>query len=206
MKYVLFVCNHNAGRSQMAQAFFDQLAPADLKAESAGSYPAPGVWPEVVEVMKEIGIDLSSEVPKKLDPEMQLNADWAVTMGCGDVCPYVPATIEDWDLADPKGQPLERVRQIREEIIAKVEDLVARADDIRNDDNAHQIRLKRILPSLVEEFGDERDAHYIRQCADTVLSRYADAPVRSFMIAIAQKEIRACLKEESCAVLATPSA
>lgn len=205
MKYVLFVCNHNAGRSQMAHAFFDRLAPDDLKAESAGSYPADAVWPEVIEVMKEVGIDLSAEVPKKLDPEMQLNADWAVTMGCGDVCPYVPATVEDWDLADPKGQPLERVREIRDEIKAKVEDLLARAGEIRNDDNAHQIRLKRILPSLVEEFGNERDANYIRQCADTVLSKYADAPVRSFMIAIAQKEIRACLKEESCAVLATSS-
>lgn len=204
MKYVLFVCNHNAGRSQMAHAFFDKHAPDDLRAESAGSYPADGVWPEVIDVMKEVGIDLSDRVPTKLDPEMQLKADWAVTMGCGDVCPYVPATVEDWDLPDPKGQTLEQVRAIRDDVERRVKELIARADEIRDDTNAHRIRLKRILPSLIEEFGDQRDANTIRDCADKILGRYAEVPVRSFMIAIAQKEIRACLKEDVCEATAAP--
>ena len=78
MKYVLFVCNHNAGRSQMAQAFFEQLAPADVRAESAGSTPARAIWPEVVEAMREAGHDLSRRKPRKLVREMQLHADWAV--------------------------------------------------------------------------------------------------------------------------------
>ena len=90
MKYVLFICTHNAGRSQMAQAFFEREAPEDVRAESAGSDPAHEVWPSVIEVMREVGIDLSGRRPRKLLVEDQLHADWAVTMGCGDVCPYVP--------------------------------------------------------------------------------------------------------------------
>ena len=95
MKYVLFVCNHNAGRSQMAQALFERHAPDDVRAESAGSTPAKQLWPNVVEAMREIGIDLSGRRPRKLTVEMQLHADWAVTMGCGDACPYVPTRVED---------------------------------------------------------------------------------------------------------------
>lgn len=83
MKYVLFVCTHNAGRSQIAQAFWNAYAPADVRAESAGQEPAATPWPEVVEVMREVGIDTSRERPKKLDLEMQLHADWAITLGCG---------------------------------------------------------------------------------------------------------------------------
>ena len=90
MKYVLFVCTHNAGRSQMAQAFFEREAPADVRAESAGSRAGARGLAEVVEVMREVGIDLAGRRPRKLLVEMQLHADWAVTMGCGDVCPYVP--------------------------------------------------------------------------------------------------------------------
>ena len=114
MKYVLFVCNHNAGRSQMAQAFFERHAPEDIRAESAGSDPGRQVWPTVVEVMVEVGIDLSGRRPRKLLREMQLHADWAVTMGCGDACPYVPTTVEAWDIRDPAGQPIETVRVIRD--------------------------------------------------------------------------------------------
>ncbi len=90
MRYVLFVCTHNAGRSQMAQALFERYGPEDVSAESAGSDPAREVWPAVIEVMRELDIDLSGRKPKRLSVEMQLHADWAVTMGCGDVCPYVP--------------------------------------------------------------------------------------------------------------------
>ena len=108
MKYVLFVCTHNAGRSQMAQALFERYAPDDVRGESAGSDPAARVWPEVIEVMREVGIDLSRNKPKRLTVEMQLHADWAVTMGCGDVCPYVPTTVDDWDIPDPAGKPSTR--------------------------------------------------------------------------------------------------
>src|SRR5918999_5133910 len=103
MKYVLFVCSQNAGRSQMAQAFFERQAPADIRAESAGDQPAERVHPEVVEAMAEAGFDLSERRPKRLLLEMQLHADWAVTLACGASCPYVPAVVEDWDIADPAG-------------------------------------------------------------------------------------------------------
>ena len=122
MKYVLFVCTHNAGRSQMAQALFERYAPERLSGESAGSDPARQVWPEVVEVMREIGIDLSGNKPKRLTVEMQLHADWAVTMGCGDVCPYVPTRVDDWDIPDPAGRPIDEVREIRDLIDERIRD------------------------------------------------------------------------------------
>src|SRR5438270_6501106 len=116
MGTVLFVCNHNAGRSQMAQAFFERLAPPDIRAESAGTEPAAAIWPAVVEVMREVGIDIADRKPKKLTREMQLHADLAVTMGCGDACPYVPTTVADWDIPDPAGKPLDEVRAIRDTV------------------------------------------------------------------------------------------
>jgi len=116
VRYVLFVCNHNAGRSQMAQAFFELHAPRDVRAESAGSTPAREVWPNVIEAMREVGVDLSGRRPRKLTVEMQLHADWAVTMGCGDACPYVPTRVEEWDLPDPAHQPLGVVRDVRDAI------------------------------------------------------------------------------------------
>jgi arsenate reductase len=120
MKYVLFVCNHNAGRSQMAQAFFEQHAPPGVSAESAGTQPGEKIWPEVVEVMAEVGIDLDDRHPKALTREIQLRADLAVTMGCGDACPYVPTTVVDWDLPDPADRPLDEVRAIRDKIERRV--------------------------------------------------------------------------------------
>jgi protein-tyrosine-phosphatase len=125
MTYVLFVCNHNAGRSQMAQAFFERDAPAGAEAESAGTNPGQHVWPEVVEVMREVGVDLSARRPKKLTVAMQQRADLAVTMGCGDACPYVPTTVEDWDLPDPSGRPLDEVRKVRDTIERRVKQLIA---------------------------------------------------------------------------------
>jgi arsenate reductase (thioredoxin) len=124
-RYVLFVCNHNAGRSQMAQAFFERHGPADVRAESAGTEPAEAIWPAVVEVMREIGIDLSDRTPKRLTVEMQQHADWAVTMGCGDACPYVPSIVEEWDLPDPAGKPPEEVRKVRDQIERQVRELIA---------------------------------------------------------------------------------
>jgi arsenate reductase len=125
MKYVLFVCNHNAGRSQMAQAFFEALAPPGVRAESAGTQPAAQIWPEVVEAMREVGIDISDRKPKKLSPEMQRRADLAVTMGCGDACPYVPGSVDEWDLPDPAGRPLNEVRAIRDSVKERVRALLA---------------------------------------------------------------------------------
>ncbi len=122
---VLFVCNHNAGRSQMAQAFFERDGPQDVRAESAGTEPAAAIWPPVVEVMREIGLDLSERTPKKLTVEMQQAADWAVTMGCGDACPYVPAIVAEWDVPDPAGKPLHEVRAIRDQIRRQVGELIA---------------------------------------------------------------------------------
>ena len=203
MKYVLFVCNHNAGRSQMAQAFFERLAPHDVRAESAGSTPSTAVWPEVVQAMAEVGIDLAGRRPKKLLREMQVHADWAVTMGCGDACPYVPTTVEDWDLPDPAGRPLEEVRTIRDAIEQRVRELVAtRLDPIRSDRTAHQARLAQLLPKLDEQFAATRTPDEIRMCADAVLAQFADAPVRSHVMTIAHRKSCECLKQESCDAIA----
>lgn len=128
MKQVLFVCTHNAGRSQMAEALFNRLAPPDIRAESAGQQPRQaGVWPAVVEVMREIGIDLSGKRPKKLLPEMQLHADWAITLACGAVCPYVPTTVEDWDIPDPAGRTVDEVRAIRDQLELRIDYLLTHA-------------------------------------------------------------------------------
>jgi arsenate reductase len=124
MRTVLFVCNHNAGRSQMAQAFFERLAPHDLRAESAGTEPAEHIWPEVVEVMREVGIYIGERVPKRLTREIQEQAALAVTMGCGDACPYVPAPVEEWDIPDPAGKPPEEVRAIRDLVHERVRTLL----------------------------------------------------------------------------------
>lgn len=128
MKTVLFACVHNAGRSQMAAAWFNMLAdPSKARGVSAGTEPGPRVHPEVSEVMKEIGIDLSSEQPKFLSHELASTAAMLITMGCGDACPVVPgARRDDWPLEDPKGKSIERVRQIRDEVRERVTELVAR--------------------------------------------------------------------------------
>ena len=117
----LFVCLHNAGRSQMSGAFWER---AGHEARSAGTTPADRVHPEVVEVMGELGIDLSDRRPQRLTPELAEWADVVVTMGCGDECPYIPGKrYIDWDLPDPKGRPVEEVRAIRDEIARRVEEL-----------------------------------------------------------------------------------
>ena len=204
MKYVLFVCNHNAGRSQMAQALFERHAPDDVRAESAGSDPAKQLWPTVVEAMRELDIDLSGRRPRKLTVEMQLHADWAVTMGCGDACPYVPTRVEDWDIPDPAGEPMEVVREIRDEIEQRVQTLIEdRLPDIRSDLTSHQLRLARLLPDLAKEFQGVRSDGEIRACADAILADYQEAPVRSFVMTIAHKRTRQCLAADQCDPLAT---
>src|SRR5882672_3156144 len=130
MTTVLFACVHNAGRSQMAAALFNQLAdPAKARAISAGTQPGERVHPVVVEAMKELGIDLSRAVPQKLTANLAKGAHLLVTMGCGDECPVVPgARRDDWPLQDPKGKPRERVREIRDDIEARVRALIAAND------------------------------------------------------------------------------
>jgi arsenate reductase (thioredoxin) len=126
MTRALFVCLHNAGRSQMSEALFTRAATGQHEARSAGTTPGERVHPEVVEVMAELGIDLSNRKPRKLTREDAEWADVVVTMGCGDECPYVPGIrYVDWDLPDPKGQPVEAVRETRDEIARRVEALLA---------------------------------------------------------------------------------
>jgi arsenate reductase len=195
MKYVLFVCTHNAGRSQMAQAFFEKYAPADVRVESAGQEPADAPWPEVVEAMREVGIDISRCKPKKIDLEMQLHADWAITLNCEGQCPYVPGMVEDWGVEDPRGKPIEKVREIRDDVERRVKDLIEnRLDAIRTDQTSHQIRLQRLLPQLIEEFEGQHDPDAIRACAEAALKKHADAPVRSFVLTLAHRESRECIR------------
>jgi arsenate reductase (thioredoxin) len=129
MANALFVCLHNAGRSQMSQALFERAAEGCHGARSAGTTPGERVHPEVVEVMEELGIDLSGRIPQKLSEEDARWADVVVTMGCGDECPYIPGRrYVDWDLPDPKDQPLDVVRATRDEIARRVEALVGELD------------------------------------------------------------------------------
>jgi protein-tyrosine-phosphatase len=129
--HVLFVCLHNAGRSQISQALFQRAAAGRHTAESAGSVADPSghVHPEVVEVMRELGIDLADRRPQRLTDQLAETADVIVTMGCGDSCPYFPGKrYIDWDLPDPKGEPVDAVRALRDEIARRVDALVARLD------------------------------------------------------------------------------
>jgi protein-tyrosine-phosphatase len=131
MATALFVCLHNAGRSQMSAALFERAAGGRHRALSAGSVADPDgrVHPEVVEVMRELDVDLSARRPRRLTRELAEQADVVVTMGCGDACPYVPGRrYLDWNLPDPKGRPVDEVRATRDEIATRVEALVAELD------------------------------------------------------------------------------
>jgi len=126
MATVLFVCLHNAGRSQMSQAIFERSAAGAHHALSAGTTPGERVHPEVVEAMRELDIDLSGRVPQLLTRELAEQADVVVTMGCGDHCPYIPGKrYIDWDLPDPAGRPIDQVRAIRDDIDRRVHELVS---------------------------------------------------------------------------------
>jgi len=129
MAHVLFVCLHNAGRSQMSRALFERAAEGRHSADSAGTTPSERLHPEVIEVMSEIGIDLSERVPQPLTTALAEGADIMVTMGCGDECPYIPGKrYLDWELPDPKDQPIERVRATRDLIAQRVAGLLAELD------------------------------------------------------------------------------
>jgi arsenate reductase len=132
---VLFVCRQNAGRSQMSAALFDRAAGGRHLALSAGTTPAEHVHPEVVQVMRELAIDLADRVPRKLTPALAERADVVVTMGCGDECPFIPGKrYIDWNLDDPAARPVEQVRVIRDEISRRVSELVRQLDapDMQN--------------------------------------------------------------------------
>ena len=125
MATVLFVCLHNAGRSQMSQALFERAVAGKHTALSAGTTPAEYVHPEVVEVMKELGVDLFGRKPQLLTRELAEQADVVVTMGCGDACPFIPGKrYIDWGLEDPKGKPISQVREIRDDIAQRIQDLL----------------------------------------------------------------------------------
>jgi arsenate reductase (thioredoxin) len=129
MATALFVCLHNAGRSQMSAALFEREAAGRHRALSAGTTPAERVHPEIVAVMRELGLDLSRRRPQLLTPELTERADVVVTMGCGDQCPFTPGKrYIDWDLPDPRGRPLAEVRAIREDISGRVRELLAALD------------------------------------------------------------------------------
>ena len=130
MTTIIFACVHNAGRSQIAAAYFNALTDArKARAVSAGTEPAVQVHPEVVSVMREVGIDLGAATPQRLTTEMAAGAGLLVTMGCGESCPLVPGVRRlDWPLADPKGQTIDAVRAIRDDIRARVAQLVAEGD------------------------------------------------------------------------------
>ncbi|MDX6451839.1 MAG: hypothetical protein QOH16_1888 [Gaiellaceae bacterium] len=127
---VLFVCLHNAGRSQMSAALFERAAEGRHHAESAGTTPGDRVHPEVVDAMNEVGIDLSGKTPQLLTTELAERADVVVTMGCGDACPYIPGKrYLDWNLPDPKGRPIADVRRLRDDIERRVVELALELDE-----------------------------------------------------------------------------
>lgn len=133
MSTVLFVCRQNAGRSQISQALFEQAAGNSHRAISAGTNPASHVHPPVIEVMQEIGIDLTDRKPTGLTRELAEQADLVITMGCGDQCPVIPdKQYLDWDLPDPANQPLATVREIRDEINTRVRNLIKRLNEPAN--------------------------------------------------------------------------
>ena len=132
MAHVLFVCLHNAGRSQMSQALFERAAAGRHHADSAGTQPAERVHPEVVEAMRELGIDVDGRTPQRLTRDQAEHADIVITMGCGDECPYIPGKrYVDWDLPDPAGRPVDEVRAIRDEVVQRVQELIAELEDAR---------------------------------------------------------------------------
>jgi arsenate reductase (thioredoxin) len=129
MAHALFVCLHNAGRSQMSRALFERAAVGRHTASSAGTQPGQCVHPQVVEAMRELDIDLADRTPQALTRQMAEEADVVVTMGCGDECPYIPGKrYIDWDLKDPAGLPLDQVRPIRDDIALRTAALVSQLD------------------------------------------------------------------------------
>ena len=128
-------------------------------------------------------------------------------MGCGDACPYVPAAVVDWDIPDPAGEPLDRVREVRDMVREHVRTLVAeRLDQIRSDPSPHQQRLDQMMPALAKEFEGRHSLSEIRVCADAVLSHFDEAPIRSHVLTLAHRKTRECLRREHCDVVSVSAA
>ena len=173
--------------------------------ESAGSEPT-GLAPEVVDAMHEVGLDIADRKPRKLLPEMQLHADWAVTMGCGDACPYVPTTVEDWDIPDPAGRPIEDVRAIRDAVHARVRDLVeTKVDAIRSDTTAHRMRLPTPPPAWPRRrvrgpsLRPRTSGHAPTRSWPATTTSRSEVP---HVLTLAHRQTRECLAKEHCDVLA----
>jgi arsenate reductase len=133
---VLFVCVHNAGRSQMAAGFLKELSAGSIEVLSAGSMPGNQINPVAVEAMAEVGIDIAGEQPKKLSTEAVQASDVVITMGCGDECPYFPGKrYEDWELTDPAGKGIETVREVRDEIKTRIESLIESLRPVAAEEN-----------------------------------------------------------------------
>jgi protein-tyrosine-phosphatase len=199
MRYVLFVCSEHDGRSQMAQAFLERLAPAGVRAESAGAMRPKQVQPLVLEAMREAGFDLSRQRPRRLLVEMQIHADLAVTIGCGDACPYVATGVEDWALEEPAGLDLNGVRALRADIERLVRALIAdRLPAMLGERTPHQFGLMQLMPVLVDEFQGMRSPQEIRSCTDAILGEYNTTPSRSDLLTLAHKRTQNCLRAAVC--------
>lgn len=180
----------------MAAAFFDRLAPADVRANTAGCRPSDRVHPAVVEAMRERGLDLSRRRPRPLSVEEQLDASLAVTLGCADRCSFVPRMVEEWAIDDPADAPIDEVRRIRDEIEARVQQLVRdRIEEARRPPDAHEQRLIRLLLALARRFGSRHQPHEIRAAAEHALRTVevtTDAALRqaSFPMSLAHRLAR----------------
>lgn len=203
MKTVLFACVHNAGRSQMAAAWFHALSdPAQVRCISAGTEPGSRVYPEVVEAMREVGIDLAAQAPKLLTEELAREATLLVTMGCGEACPVVPGLRRlDWPLEDPKGKPIERVREIRNEVRDHVVRLItergwARAVDVQPLGNAELPAVRALLEQhhLPTQGVGQDGSFYVARVNGRVIGaigveHYGDAGLlRSLVVEAAQQK------------------
>lgn len=184
MRNVVFGCVHNAGRSQMAASLFNRSAPPGWRAVSAGTTrPADHVHPRVVDVMAEIGVDLSTAQPRLLTPEMAEEAELLVTMGCGEECPNVPVPRQDWPVADPAGRPLDEVRTIRDELRDRVTALVVELHDMPDTDldDDEQAAVHPAIDQLHTRFLRLLGRERVERVVEEEVRRFRSASVRTFM-------------------------
>jgi len=197
MGTVVFACVHNAGRSQMAAAWFNQLAPPGLRAVSAGTRPADQVHPEVVQAMAEAGIDLARVRPKSLTDELAAEAALLVTMGCGEDCPTVAVPRQEWPVADPAGRPLDQVRAIRDELRERVVALLAELDDPAADQDlgaGERAVVHRVLRALQARFGPLLGAGRVERVVREEVRRLRGGQARVFLDVLVERHARERLR------------